>query len=304
MVVICPKCKAKLKVDDEKVKVEGIKVRCPKCQVVLLVRKPPPKPAPPAEEEKPVSRELNREKILIAHDGEVIRSTIESILKKAGYQVVTASDGIEAMVKIEREKPFLALLDVALPKIYGFEICKQIKNRPETKKTIVILLASIYDATRYKREPESLYGADDYVEKHHIEDRLLDKIRRLAEIPVQKLKGKPVPIERAVTGGEFKEEEISQEPIPSRTDSEAIEKAKRFARIIISDIVLYNQRLVEEGIRNNSFHSLLEYEIQEGRELYNSRVLPEIRNQEDYYKQAIDEFIEKKRKILGNVSGM
>ena len=95
------------------------------------------------------------------------------------------------------------------------------------------------------------------------------------------------------------EEEIRKESIPSGIDSEVIEKAKRFARIIISDIALYNQRLVEEGIRNDNFYSLLESEINEGRELYNSRVLPEIRVHEDYYKQAINEFVEKKRKSIG-----
>jgi len=297
MVIICPKCKTRLKVEDEKVKAEGIKVRCPKCQAVLLVKRPALKPAPPPEE-KPVPRELDKKKVLVAHDGEVVRSTIEAILREAGYQVITATDGIEAMVKLERERPFLALLDVALPKIYGFEVCKQIKNRPETKETLVILLASIYDATRYKREPETLYGADDYIEKHHIEDSLLDKIRRLTEKPAKGVEEKPPPIERAVTGGEFKEEEISQEPVPS-VDSEAIEKAKRFARIIISDIALYNQRLVEEGIRNDNFYTLLESDIEEGRNLYNSRVLPEIRSRGDFYKEAIDDFIQKKRKAMG-----
>jgi len=91
----------------------------------------------------------------------LFRAAIEDILKEAGYETIMASDGVEAMMKIERERPFLVLLDVALPRIYGFELCKQIKSRPETKGTVVILLASIYDATRYKREPESLYGADD-----------------------------------------------------------------------------------------------------------------------------------------------
>lgn len=319
MIVNCPKCKVRLKVDDEKLKPEGLKVRCPKCQVVLLVRKPS-QPVP-TREERPLPKEYDRKKILIAHDGEVVRSAIEEILKEGGYEVIMASDGVEAMMKIEKEKPFLALLDVALPKIYGFELCKHIKSRPETKEILVILLASIYDATRYKREPETLYGADDYIEKHHIEDSLLLKIRQLIErsekrpaektverpvatpVPSQILKPeeKPVVFEKVITRGEFKEEEISREPAVSHTsiDREAIEKAKRFARIIISDIALYNQRLVEEGIKNNNFYALLESEIKEGRELYNSRVSPEIRSREDYFKQAIDEFIEKKRKSLG-----
>lgn len=309
MVVICPKCKARLKVADEKVREEGIKVRCPKCQAALLIRRPAQKPvsqpstqpisqpvpetAPPRE--RTASQGIDRKKIVVAHDGEVIKSTIETILTEAGYQVVTASDGVDAMIKINKERPFLALLDVALPRIYGFEVCRQIKSRPETRDILVILIASIYDTTKYKRGPTSLYGADDYIEKHHIEDALIDKIRKLTEKPAEE---KPPPIERVVTKGEFKEDEISQRPVPS-VDSEAIEKAKRFARIVISDIALYNQHLVEKGIRNDSFYSVLDAELQEGRELYNNRVPPEIRDREDYFRQAIDEFIDKKKKTMG-----
>lgn len=302
MVVTCPRCKVRLKVSDEKIKDEGIKVRCPKCQAVLLIRRPSPKPVP-KKEERPPTRELNRNKVLVAHDGEVVRSTIEGILREAGYEVVTATDGVEAMVKIERERPFLALLDVALLKIYGFEVCRQIKNRPETKETLVILLASIYDTTRYKREPESLYGADDYIEKHHIEDSLLTKIKRLIERSVEKVEGleeRPLQaVEKIITREEFREEEISKEPVLPHIDQEAIEKAKRFARIIVSDIALYNQKAVEEGIRNDTLYSILAAEIEEGRELYNKRVQPEIREIGDYYQKAIDDFIAKKRRTLG-----
>ncbi len=120
-------------------------------------------------------------KILVAHNGEVIRKTMEAILKEGGYEVVTASDGIEAMANIEKERPFLVLLDVALPKIYSFELCNRIKSMHETKGILVILIASTYDARRYRREPVSLYGADDYIETHHIEDILLNKIRKLIE---------------------------------------------------------------------------------------------------------------------------
>lgn len=53
------------------------------------------------------------------------------ILTEVGYQVVTASDGVNAMIKINKERPFLALPDVALLRIYGFEVCRQIKSRPD-----------------------------------------------------------------------------------------------------------------------------------------------------------------------------
>ena len=62
-----------------------------------------------------------------------------------------------------------------------FEIgsCERLRGKPSLSDTGIILIASVFQHTRYKRAPTSLYGADDYVEKHHIRDRLLEKITRL-----------------------------------------------------------------------------------------------------------------------------
>lgn len=76
----------------------------------------------------------------------------------------------------------------------------------------------------------------------------------------------------------------------------AHDAAKRLARIIISDIALYNQRAIEDGIRNGTVYELLRDEIEEGKKLYESRVPAEISSSTDYYREAIDEFI-RKRKI-------
>ncbi len=93
-----------------------------------------------------------------------------------GIDADSAYDGEEALQKIRGIRPDIAIVDVALPKVFGFEVCETVKNDPSLKETKIILLAAIYDKTRYKRNPDSLYGADDYIEKHHIHDRLLNKI--------------------------------------------------------------------------------------------------------------------------------
>jgi CheY-like chemotaxis protein len=83
---------------------------------------------------------------------------------------------------IEERHPDVVLLDVALPTMYGFEICERIRNTPALSGVKTILIASIYDKTRYKREPQSLYGADDYIEKHHIlrsRRYLMDQIQHI-----------------------------------------------------------------------------------------------------------------------------
>ena len=180
---------------------------------------PPPPPAPPTPEASigaPPKMEsapaapkwkLDRSKIVVAHDGDSVLRLVESILTEEGYQVICESEGIAAVVAIEREKPFLVLLDVALPRIYGFEICDRLKNSPESDEIKVILLAAIYDKTRYKREPVSLYGADDYIEKHHIQDCIAKKVKRLAA------DGQPAP------GTNSPREEESCKPSPEDTSS-------------------------------------------------------------------------------------
>lgn len=293
MVVICPKCKTKLKVNEEKLTVGGSRFKCPKCSTILLVKKPLPAP------EKPI----DNIKILVAHSNPSITSEITSLLNKNGYQTITASDGIEAMVKAIKEFPFLSVIDVSLPKIYGFEVCKRLKLRPETKGMKFILISSTYDKTRYKREPESLYEADDYIEEHRLTELLIDSINALKvkepekkEINVEKLPEEPLlkkPEEKPEPEIKF-EEEIVKPPIAD----EKIERAKRLARTIISDIFLYNTAKAEESIRNNTFYSVFSSEIKEGIKLYENRIPQEVRAQGDFFKEAIKDFIENKKKIL------
>jgi hypothetical protein len=80
-------------------------------------------------------------------------------------------------------------------------------------------------------------------------------------------------------------------PRVDEADPEAIEKARRFARIIVSDIALYNQEAVIEGLRNGTFYELLNVDVSEGRDLYEGRVPAVIRVKKDYYQEAFDNFI-------------
>jgi predicted Zn finger-like uncharacterized protein len=343
MIVSCDQCGVKLKVDESKIRPEGSKLKCPKCANIFTVRRPeepavsptppipeprpavPPRPAPqappapqpppaveraaPPEPKKP-KWQLDHRKVVVAHDGDALLKMISDLLTGAGYEVITASDGIQAMVSITQERPFLAILDVALPRIYGFEICDRIKESEESKDIKVILIASIYDKTRYKREPTSLYGADDYIEKHHIPDLLVKKVQRLATEEVQSGE-KPVREEQSYTAPppevrpvreqqavEMRKEEIKDFPTPSPVDPQQVEAARRFARIILSDIALYNQGAVEEGIKTDKFREVLANELKEGRDLYNTRVSEDVRRSMDYFDDETEKFIEKKRRIM------
>ena len=317
MVVGCPKCKIKLKVADEKLTPEGIRFKCPKCSAILLVKKP-------VVQIKPLGG-----KVIVAHEDSALVGKMSNFLTKKGYTVITSNDGIDAMIKTVKELPFLALLDVALPKIYGFELCKRLKERPETKDIKIILICSIYDKTRYRREPNSLHGADDYIEEHHIEDSLMEKIealqgikekrevvdstlREVAERPKEPVMEKPQPFAAVPPGIEA---HPPQAAIPPRVEikpevkpeikkeikteaDEALEKAKRLARTIIADIYLYSSTKMEEAIKKNTFYTEFASDIKEGTKLYNGRVSQEVKNKGDFFREAIENFIENKKKTI------
>jgi len=80
---------------------------------------------------------------------------------------------------------------------------------------------------------------------------------------------------------------------------EEIEKARRLARTILSDISLYNANVVDDAIRNDTFFDILGDEIREGVKLYNSRIPAEVRKTGDYFREAAQEFLAQKRKQLG-----
>lgn len=303
MVVICPKCKVKLKVDDAKLSSAGSRFKCPKCSTVLILKKPSVQP----------KKSLDNAMVLVAHSNPEVLESAKTILQDHGYKVLTSTDGIEVMVKALKELPFLAVLEVSLPKIYGFEICKKLKARTETKEMKFILIPSIFDKSKYKREPTSLYGADDYIEPHDIPAMLVEKINKLAAMPGKNTDKTPAEqtssdatSETPMPGTQIPEKktELRQQPAqtetrPSTTISdEAVEKAKRLSRTIISDIYLYSPAKVLESIKNENFYSVFTTELKEGQKLYETRIPKEIRNKADYYKETIEEFISKKKKEL------
>ncbi|MFZ2196736.1 MAG: zinc-ribbon domain-containing protein [Thermodesulfovibrionales bacterium] len=307
MVVICPKCKVKLKVDDAKLSSAGSRFKCPKCSTVLVVKKP-------AEQ---IKKYLDSTKVLLAHSNTEVLENARTLLQNQGYKVITSTDGIDVMVKALKELPFLAVVEVSLPKIYGFEICKRLKSRPEMKDMKFILVPSTYDKTKYRREPVSLYGADDYIEAHDIPATLIEKINRLVTMP-EEGGGEPqasqkktvaapetpksrseVPGSKPEAGPEVRQPAVSPEKRPSegKTD-EAIEKACRLSRTIIDDIYLYNPAKVMESIKNDNFFAVFASELKEGQKLYENRIPLEIRDRGNYYRETIEKFIAKKKKEL------
>jgi len=283
VIVVCPKCKVKLKIPDEKVSPEGSRFRCPKCTTVFLVKKA-----------KKKFKELNKSLVLVAHQDDNVIKDCTDVLRAQGYEVLVSKDGIDAMVKAMKEHPFLVIIDVTLPKIYGFEVCKRIKERKETSDIKVILIGSVYDKDKYRRRPENLHGADDYIETHEIRELLIQKVKNLEA-------GIKPTAERKLTPSEQKAPEKPQPtaPEPSSPD-EGIERARRLVKTILADILLYNPEKVKEAILNGTFQEVFSAQLNEGLKLYNMRIPEHIRKQRDIFQEELQNFLEsKKREFSG-----
>jgi excisionase family DNA binding protein len=102
----------------------------------------------------------SRKKILIVDDDKIIVETLVLALEEDehGYEVLSASDGFEAGLQVSHFKPDLVVLDIMMPDINGYEVCKRIKCSPESKHTKVIVLSAYLDEENFNRMKE--YGAD------------------------------------------------------------------------------------------------------------------------------------------------
>jgi CheY-like chemotaxis protein len=113
-------------------------------------------------------------KILIAEDERDIRDLIAFTLKFAGYDIVTANNGEEAVQLTKKELPDLVITDVRMPKMTGYEACKQIKADPATRHIPVVFLSAKGQDAEVQTGLDS--GADEYLLKPFAPDQLTRKV--------------------------------------------------------------------------------------------------------------------------------
>jgi CheY-like chemotaxis protein len=104
----------------------------------------------------------NVESILLIEDSRFLRKATERVLLKAGYRVVTAADGEEALRIAFATSPDLILLDMLLPKLSGPEVLRALRKNPCTQKTPIIVLSGLSQTNERKLKAD---GADAYFEK-------------------------------------------------------------------------------------------------------------------------------------------
>jgi predicted Zn finger-like uncharacterized protein len=337
MIAACPKCQTRYRVEADRLGADGARLRCSNCSAVFRVRLPeatppgvaaapapvaasPPVPAaapapapaasvaaaPPVRAPARVEAgpQFDRERlVLVAHPDPDACKRLAEALESHSLQTMVAHDGVEAMLSIQRALPRAVVLDAALPKMFGFQVCEIVKRNDSLRATHVCLMGAIHKEDRYRRAPNELYGADFYVEPPDLPDALVEWLARVglpmpgrAPVPEPpRAAPEPAPAPAAVTAA----------PPPSRTpappakltlgrvgsppDALGAERAQaeRLARIIVSDIVLYNEEKFTAAVRSGSPLEALRDELEEGRALFRERIDARVREERDFLAEEL-----------------
>lgn len=116
-------------------------------------------------------------KILVVDDEPNIVLSLEFLMKQAGFQVRTASDGEAGLAAIAAEQPDLVLLDVMMPRKNGYEVCQTIRANPDWKAIRIIMLTA--KGREVEREKGLALGADDYITKPFSTQEVVERVREL-----------------------------------------------------------------------------------------------------------------------------
>jgi twitching motility two-component system response regulator PilG len=126
-------------------------------------------------------------KVIVIDDSKTIRRTAETLLKKAGCEVITATDGFESLAKVAEHKPDIIFVDIMMPRLDGYQTCALIKNNQVFKKIPVVMLSS--KDGLFERARGRIVGAEHYMTKPFTREELLNTIKAFVVDVRAKAKG-------------------------------------------------------------------------------------------------------------------
>jgi predicted Zn finger-like uncharacterized protein len=322
MIAACPKCGARYRVERERLEAGGVRLRCARCQAVFRVRSPEPRVRveAPAVAKRPMAPQPSRDVsispdelggaaspsepgplVLIAMPDAALASATAETLAAEGFSVHRVADGVEAMLEVQRKLPRVLVLAAELPKMFGFQVCEVVKRNESLRATWVVLVGAVHHRERYRREPDDLYGADAYVEGHELPAGLLPALQR-GGVTSRATSGEPesgavhAPVARpSVSSPPLVAPQPVSSPPLARTaeardeDGLAAERAKaeRLARIVVSDIVLYNEERFAAAVRSGNVLDAMSGDLSEGRGLFEERIDARVRAERDHLKDEL-----------------
>lgn len=239
MVVVCPGCNRRLRLKKASSR-ELLVANCPHCQKKFKIRK------------KSFSL-----KVLVAHEDRAICQQITERITLLGGEAVACPSGEDVLQHFSTELSCVVLLDVAFNGVFPFQLIESIKTAGKQQHK-VILLSSVYNRTAYKKRPESLYGADAYLELHHIGDRLVPLLGELYPAVAEAITNIS-PVE--IAGGERC---LAADDVATQAD--------RLAKLLVADILLYHGDRLEQGMSAGHLEQMFAEQLAEGRRMLHKRL--------------------------------
>lgn len=233
MLVQCPNCLKRYRLNPGQAKL--LRVRCRGCGSEFLV-------APTPDSRHEVAGNGVHSKALVADIQRDFRNQIVQILHSQKFHLYVVEDGEAALAVAREQNPRLLLVNPYLPKLMGTELI-QVLRREKTVSSTVILLGAIHNRRRYRRRPESLYGADDYLDEGLDEATILKKLEYHLQQP------------------------LSPDALPSGTDLEGM----RLARSVFTDLLVYDPDRMARVKSTDDFFRLFAEEAAEGNRYIESR---------------------------------
>ncbi len=242
MLVVCPQCQQRLRLNFERSLETRLTLRCPACTVRFNAR---------LNDNAEVT-------VLLAHEDGAICQQISEQLKSLPIRLQHCRDTAQVYKHLRPERETLLLLDVAFHGVFPFELIEKVKNSTAAERHKVVLLPSIYNKTAYKKKPTTLYGADAYLELHHLGDQLLPLVTELFPACQQQL------IRTAKTADAGGERQLRQPKFQAQV--------AELAQLLVTDIALYHQERLQHGLATGNLPQLFASELAEGRRLLLQRL--------------------------------
>src|SRR5258706_10799054 len=279
MDLTCKQCGARFRAAIPEPLTRPVRVACPSCSSQMVLKPAAdaarPQPVPSASPQPQAPAQKRRRVAAIADELRPFRTFLAEHLRRLGFDVTTFETGEPALDFIRRTRADLAIVNVYLKGRLGVEVTEDIRADSSLEHTRVILIVALFRANRFRANPTNLYGADEYIEEQIPEREVRQIIRRL-----------------------FPEvghtDEFPLEP-------KEYDEARRLARLILSDIVIYHLDKVEAGIRDDNFFEVLKAEITEGRAYYDSRVPLRVRQDTEIFSETLQQFVRMKREEIDRV---
>jgi response regulator RpfG family c-di-GMP phosphodiesterase len=267
MDLTCKQCGAIFRASIASPLATAVRVACPSCQFQMVLK---PKTA---AGDLPLPPRIPRRHIAaIADEPRPFRQFLGDHLRELGFEVAYFETGVPTLDFVRRSRADLVIVNVYLKGMLGVEVTEEIKS-DATLDTKVILIGALFRANRFRANPTNLYGADDYIEELIPEKEFRQIIHKLFP-------------------------DVGEAADETAVEPREYDEARRLARLILSDIIIYHASKVEQGIRDDNFFEVLKSEIEEGRQYYDSRVPMRVRRDSEIYTETLQQFVQMKREEL------